>query len=940
MSNITPGLRISLRGEDFLVTDNTKNIVETIGITELVKGMKFTFDLNLEQYDVVAAENTELVPDTTNNYRQTKLFIETTIRNASHYSDNAIEIANKAAIRGANFQFVPTVKSLKQPKPRILIADAVGLGKTVQVGIFMAELIRRAKGDRILVVTPKSILAQFQQEIWSRFSIPLVRLDSQGIARIKADIPVNKNPFDFYDKVIVSIDTLKNNGKFRHYLEKIHWDIIAIDECHLVANFASQRGNLARFLAARCEAMVLTSATPHNGTKENFTNLIRLLDPTAIPYDGNFVKDDIEPLFERRFKKDIEQEVGDEFSKRKVQDIHCDLSKEEEVVLERIVNFKNEAYANAKGKASNGTLLFSIGLFKAFMSSPVACLETIKRRLAKGNDDEVSDDLLKGLKDDIEKIIANNQDTKFNKFIEHLKSKKWKGDKKDDRIIIFSERRDTLNDLENKLKAHFKINDKACIQFHGSLTDTQQQGILEDFSKEDSSIRLFLASDAASQGVNLHYHCNIMFNYDIPWSIITLDQRNGRIDRFGQKNTPYIYYLIAKSKDDTIKGDIRILERLKEKEEEVHKSLGDAQQIWKLFDTSQEEKKVEQAIAQSDVSVLESSEDKAAEDDWLLDVFGLGSDETDKQVVKEEIRFDSGFISFYNNDFDYYKELKEEIIEQEEEWNDKFMVDEEDKIIEIVAGGELAATKVLYDLPKEAFPKKKDTFKLTTNKELVEKSIEQARKKKGEWPKFQLLYDLHPIARWMQFKLLAKVDKGKALVCRVSKSLPQKSAWYIFQGITSNGQGKPILAKTFVIGQSFTGGSTANWDSFVDFMEEMNLKKRQPTLEVTEDDLSFLKKLLPNAVKSAKNMYKLSLQGNLADEMEDKLELHQKRLNAWLTDSDKQLELQFQKNDGNRKDKRKQEVQAVYDKTNKYYEELFQLENDPFIRLLAVYYNA
>lgn len=185
---IAAGIRLRLRDEDFIVTHVERDIIEAEGISELVKGMRFSFDLSLESYDVITPEATQLVGDNSNGYRKSKLFIETVLRNSSFYS-GGIEIADKAAIRPSNYQFIPTIKALSLPKPRILIADGVGLGKTIQVGIFLTEMIRRGKGQRILVVTPKSILSQFQQEVWSRFSIPLVRLDSQGVARISTIIP-------------------------------------------------------------------------------------------------------------------------------------------------------------------------------------------------------------------------------------------------------------------------------------------------------------------------------------------------------------------------------------------------------------------------------------------------------------------------------------------------------------------------------------------------------------------------------------------------------------------------------------------------------------------------------------------------------------------------------------------------------------------------------
>ena len=124
-------MRISLREEDFLVTHVEKEIIEAEGITELVKGMRFTFDLCLEEYEVIRPEATKLVADNSNGYRKTKLFIETILHNSSSYSED-IEIANKAAITPSKYQFLPTIKALSLPKPRILIADAVVLDKTIE----------------------------------------------------------------------------------------------------------------------------------------------------------------------------------------------------------------------------------------------------------------------------------------------------------------------------------------------------------------------------------------------------------------------------------------------------------------------------------------------------------------------------------------------------------------------------------------------------------------------------------------------------------------------------------------------------------------------------------------------------------------------------------------------------------------------------------------
>lgn len=934
---VTPGIRINLRGEDFIVTNRERDIIDAEGISELVYGQSFQFDLRLEEYRVIQPEEAELQADNSSHYRQTKLFLETIFRNSSHYSEH-IEIAHKAAIRGANYQYESTIKALSLPQPKILIADAVGLGKTVQVGIFLAELIRRGKGKKVLVVTPKSILAQFQQEIWARFAIPLVRLDSQGIARIKMEIPSNKNPFDYYDKVIVSIDTLKNNAKFRHYLEKVKWDVVAIDECHTVANISSQRGGLAKFLSERTDAMVLTSATPHNGKRENFANLISMLDPTAIPYNGEFTKEDIQPLYVRRFKKDIEDEVGDAFRDRVTSKIDCPLNPDEEEALRIIQEFKSVAQEESDGNSTFGALLFSIGLFKAYMSSPKACLETVKNRIEKGVDEDGVIEHLEELKAVLEKIVNQKSDSKYNQLLFKLDQMGWKGKKKDERIIIFAERRATLNELEKNLKEDFKLNDNAVVQFNGSLTDTQQQDILEDFSKEDSTIKLFLASDAGSQGVNLHYFCNQMFNYDIPWSIITLDQRNGRIDRFGQTKTPFIYYLIAESQSDDVQGDIRIVERLKEKEEEVHKSLGDAGSVMGFYDQQQESRLVEKAIANNDMSLLDSNQEDTVDDDWLTELT------EDSSATRAQMKIDEGFASFYQDDFSYYASLIDELKAQDERLIPLISIDRDDKVLEIEQFEELSSKGVLYDMPKEAFPKSNQTFNLTTNVDIVERAIIQARKKQNEWPNFQLLYDLNPIAKWMQYKLLGQIDRGKALVARLREPVPKNTAWFVFQGITSNQQGKPIFSKTYVVGKSFDGTSVGNLEDFEEFLNQYRLKDTLPELETSKGQLEKIKNLLPEAVKSAKQVYDLKIQGDLEDEMEDKLERYQKKLNDWLGESERQMEIKFggEELGGSsfHKKKRKSEVNYVKNQMDAFYNEYFQLENEPFLRVLAVFYNA
>ena len=184
--------------------------------------------------------------------------------------------------------------------------------------MILSELIRRGRGDRILVVTPQHILEQFQHEMWTRFAIPLVRLDSVGLQRVRQKIPASRNPFTFYKRVIISIDTLKNAGKYRQHLKGIHWDAVMIDECHSLINRGTLNNELAHVLAPRTDALILTSATPHNGRPESFAELVKMLDPVAIADPKNYTSDAIGHLYLRRHKHsaEVDQQVGSQWAKR------------------------------------------------------------------------------------------------------------------------------------------------------------------------------------------------------------------------------------------------------------------------------------------------------------------------------------------------------------------------------------------------------------------------------------------------------------------------------------------------------------------------------------------------------------------------------------------------------------------------------------------------
>jgi len=941
--NLTIGQRISTRGEDFLITNIFTNhdgsfLLDVEGINDLVKGKRFTFDTSIDtDIKPVDPTNTRFVGDTSPNYRETKLYIESQIRNSTVFSDK-ITIATKGAFNQSEYQLVPTLKALQLPRPRLLIADAVGLGKTIEVGIFLAEMIKRGKGKRIMVLALKSILGQFQQEIWNRFAIPLVRLDSEGISKIKTELPANKNPFDYYDKTIISIDTLKNNAKFKHYIEKSHWDIIVIDECHTVSNISSQRGDLANYLSTKCESLILTSATPHNGKKESFANLINMIDPIAIPKNGEYTKDDILPYYVRRFKNDItESSVRDNFQEREIVRVDTGLSDEEISFLEFQQNLKLQGLNSLKQGKEKRDFLFSIMIFKSFMSSPSAALSSINNRIERVNSLGVISDsmeenisILQECKSLLERILQNDSDSKYTRFKDQLKVLKWSGRKGDDRYVLFSERIATLDFLKKRLTEDFNLNEDSIVSFSGSQSDIEQQQIIEDFGKKDSKIRMLLCSDAGSQGVNLHFFCNRMFNYDIPWSIITLEQRNGRIDRYGQKNTPYIYYLLSTSNIDGLKTDLHIINRLTEKEEEVHKSLGDAGSVMNLYDSKQEENKVEEALINQDESYLDTSKD-----DFYLHLFG-GDDSTESIIVDNPI---VDPISVYEKESNFYDELFHQLESRGLISKNDYEFNKEDSYLEIINTKEI--NEVLYDLPPESKPKVGELFKLTTDKELVQDSIEKARKKKGDWAEFQILYENHPLIKYYITKLEASVPKNEARSVKLDH-IPKGEVNYVLHGQVSNNLGQPLISDFFVVRKSSKGDLTSL--SLRDFLNQYDIRNTLYTKTVSETDNSIIERDLSQVVSFSQENHMKPLQKELESKMWEKLDVFESKLKKWKESSLSQIEIKFQERSETNftiksKEKELNEVNTIADSSSQYVQDLFGLEQDAYIKVISAFYN-
>ncbi|KFJ07321.1 SNF2- related helicase [Bifidobacterium thermophilum] len=605
---LSPGMRVLIRDQEWIVTKVVRNMlghqaVSCTGISPLVRDMPAVFLDDLDTITPVDPVNTMFVPDTSPNASRSHLFIESLLRSSAP-TDDKIHVGDKAAMDSLPYQLVPALKALAQPRQRILIADAVGLGKTLEAGILMSELIARRKGRRILVVTAKSMMAQFQKEMWNRFTIPLVSLDSSRIQQIRSEIPANANPFSYYDKVIVSIDTLKRDIQYGAALDASYWDIIVIDEAQNVADRAidgrrAQRAKLAKRLATRSDTLIMLSATPHDGRAKSFASLMNMLDPTTLPDPENYSKADIEHLYVRRFKQDVFSDVSGNFPDRKVTQEKCIATAAEEVAFDCLTSMHLVMDVHRRGTNAG---LFKTLLEKSLFSSPVACIKTIDERLvklSKGDENvrQADTGALEGLKTALEKISPTDF-SRYQRLLQLLRSDSyaWDCDAPDDRVVIFTERIETEHYLVQHLRKDLGLSTDAIASMDGSMSDLEQQQVVEQFGTRTSPIRILVASDVASEGLNLHYLSHRLIHFDTPWSLMVFQQRNGRIDRYGQRKQPDIRFMTIDSRNEKIKGDARILEILQEKEDQARKDIGDPALLMGKFDIEAEEAVTREAI--------------------------------------------------------------------------------------------------------------------------------------------------------------------------------------------------------------------------------------------------------------------------------------------------------------------------------------------------------
>ena len=303
-----PGSVLEIRDETWLVQRVERAsdgwFCQVQGLSELVRGTHATFSSAIDDIRPLDPAKATVKVDMSPHYLESRLWLEATLRKtAVPLNAETLTVAAQGLVDPLSYQLAACRQTLdpENLRPRILLADAVGLGKTIEIGMILAELVRRGRGERILIVSPRHVLEQMQFELWTRFALPFVRLDSLGIQRIRRQLPANRNPFAYFKRVIVSIDTLKSD-RYHAHLSRQLWDAVVIDESHNVTNGLTQNNRLARLLSTRTDALILASATPHNGDPKSFAELIRMIEPSAVTPAGELVETEVRRLIIRRHR--------------------------------------------------------------------------------------------------------------------------------------------------------------------------------------------------------------------------------------------------------------------------------------------------------------------------------------------------------------------------------------------------------------------------------------------------------------------------------------------------------------------------------------------------------------------------------------------------------------------------------------------------------------
>jgi len=511
-----------------------------------------------------------------------------------------------------SYQLVPVLRAIRMSRVRLLLADGVGLGKTIQAGLIITELMARRVAHRILIVSPAGpLLEQWKLEMAERFGLRMDEINRARLEEIRRGTELGANPFDHISLGIASIDFLKQE-KIIDLLERASYDMVVLDEAHHCMDLGaiedredSQRRRLAQVLARRCDSLLLLTATPHDGNDRSFASLCELLDPSLIDGRGSLRGD----RYRRHVVRRLKSHIPGRFKTRIVRPIsvtasptlHPNFVALQQGLLELIAPELRRAFRN---KRYNDVLAF-IALLKRSVSTVAACKSTLtvvaerfQQLLTEGSETQESKrQRLKTLRDYYRKLerfgtvsfeeeqeqfaleaeeLAQNlaelerevrsgsrsvakisnlvealdnlveladaaveQDPKLHQLIEEIQQ--IRSSEPNANVLIYTE---YITSQRAAVKAIQATKLGEVLMLSGNDTDKVRLEITDRFRTETNLI--LVSTDTAAEGLNLQQRCHHLIHLELPFNPNRLEQRNGRIDRYGQELDPIVSYLFLR----------------------------------------------------------------------------------------------------------------------------------------------------------------------------------------------------------------------------------------------------------------------------------------------------------------------------------------------------------------------------------------------------------
>lgn len=540
------------------------------------------------------------------------------------------------------YQLEPLRRALGAPRTNLLLADDVGLGKTIEAGLVIQELFLRHRARTAVIVCPPSLALKWQDEMREKFGLEFTIVNSELMAQVRRTHGLHANPFQLYPRVIVSMAWLPQ-VRAQRLLRDVYaqsanpktgkryaFDVLVVDEAHHVAPSSpsaiaggrgyavdTQRTVAVRQLAEKCEHRLFLSATPHNGHPESFTALMEMIDPRRFARGANLDSTALKDVTVRRLKTDL---TGKGFKKRTVGTLDITPSDSEQQMFSLLDDIVTKS-AKQNGTKPGGDIVTML-LKKRFLSSPFAFGMTLSHYIAsragRGLSDDEYDDIFgegqsdeeEGLweQDEAEKLreskgsdplvaaepgqletlmewglgYESRADSRLDRLIAFLDAvcrpdgKTWSNE----RVVVFTEYAHTVDWLTRVLNQRGYTDGRLAV-IQGSTPTEDREYIRSQFTAHPTKepVRLLLATDAAGEGIDLQTYCHRLVNFDIPFNPSRLEQRIGRIDRYGQTEQPEVYHFVPVVDSSTYAADLHFMERIARKIAQVEYDLGSANQV-------------------------------------------------------------------------------------------------------------------------------------------------------------------------------------------------------------------------------------------------------------------------------------------------------------------------------------------------------------------------